>query len=126
MPRTAPLVGAIGSADRARPRAVGAPRGLHGEPRRALVDAVMPHLPTLRASRPELSCPESTADASVAAAPRSQKRPYSSMPAPSESTTGAADQLAPCFDLSRGELGAAADAPVSISKPSAMANKPPA
>jgi hypothetical protein len=129
MPRTAPLVGASGSvecADRARLTTVGAPRSPYGELRRALVDAVMPHLRTIRAPRPEHCRVRSTADANAAAAPRSQKRPYSSIPAPPESTTGAADQLAPCFDFSRGALGAAADEPVSISRPSAMANKPPA
>lgn len=54
----------------------------------------------------------------------SQNCPKSWMPAPSESITGAADQDAPCFGFSRGVLGS--DGPVSISKPSTIANKPPA
>jgi hypothetical protein len=136
MPREAPIAGAVGSfecADRARLAAVGAPRGLHGALRTALVDAVMPHLPTHhRAPCRETPCPEalgaSAADASSGRCTMHplQKRPNSSIPPPPESTTGAADQLAPCFDFSRGALGAAAAEPVSISKPSTMANKPPA
>ena len=77
--------------------------------------------PLLRALTP--SCAISPQHA-VACAEPVQKRPNSSMPAPSESITGAADQLG--RELVFGAIGAAPAEPVSMSRPSTMANKPPA